>query len=455
MTQYLLDLAARAGHWAYLVMFLGAMLESAAFLGLLVPGESLVLLAGFLCAQGVLHTDVLMVVVASGAVLGDSIGYQLGRSLGRPGLVRFGSRFGLTAQRIDRADQFFERHGGKSIFLGRFVGFARALVPFLAGSSRMPYRQFLPYNVAGAVAWTIVIVSLGYFLGASWQAASKWIGRASAILGAALLLALVIAWLGRWIIRHETLIKAGWARWLARPWTTRMRLRFAPQIAFVKARLSPGGYLGLELTLAALVMVAAAWVFGGVAEDVATGDPLTLVDAWLAQWLHARMSPGLTQLMLAVSEVHNTIPVIVYGVLIACVLIATRNWPRLIMLVAMLPGGMLLNFAVKQAFQRARPSFVDVASSLATYSFPSGHTMAATVFWGFVAAWVVPNLRQWRWRVMVVMGACLMVALVAFSRIYLGMHYLSDVLASMAEGTAWTALCVIAFRTWDQRHATA
>lgn len=434
-------------------MFLGALLESAAFLGLVVPGETLVLLAGFLCAQGILHTDVLLLVVAAGAVLGDSIGYQLGRSLGRPGLVRFGTMLGLTEQRIERADQFFIRHGGKSIFLGRFIGFARALVPFLAGSSRMPYRQFLPYNVAGAVAWTIVIVSLGYFLGASWELASKWIGRASAILGVALLLALVVTLIGRWIIRHEALITSGWAKWPARPGVARMRQRLAPQIAFVRARLSPGGYLGLELTLGATVLVAAAWVFGGVAEDVVTGDPLTLVDAWLAQWLHDHMSPWLTLLMRAVSDSHNTLAVTVYGVLIAGVLIAGRNWPRLVMLVAMLPGGMLLNVAMKQAFQRARPSFLDVASSLPSYSFPSGHTMAATVLWAFMAAWLVQALRPWRWRVLVVLGACLMVLLVGFSRLYLGAHYLSDVLAAMAEGIAWAALCLIAFRTWDRRPA--
>ncbi len=455
MTQYLFDLAARVEHWGYAFLFLVAMLESGAFVGLLVPGESLVLLAGFLCAQGILDTGMVMFVVAAGAAIGDSIGYLLGRLLGRPGLVRFGARFDLTGERIDRADRFFERHGGKSVFLGRFVGFARALVPFLAGSSRMPYRHFLPYDIVGAVAWSVAVVATGYFVGASWEIAAKWIGRASAVLGAALLLALVIAWLGRWAIRHEAIIKSNWAAWLARPSVARIRLRLAPQIDFIQARLSPGSYLGLELTLGATVLVAAAWTFGGVAEDVVTSDPLTLVDAWLAQWLHDHMSPGATAIMQAVSDAHNTLPVAAYGVLIACALIAARNWPRLVMLVVMLPGGMLLNLAVKQVFQRARPSFMEVASNLATYSFPSGHTMAATVFWGFVAAWAVPNLSQWRSRVLVVLGACFMVLLVGFSRLYLGVHYLSDVLAAMAEGVAWTALCLIALRTWEQRRAAA
>ncbi|MEP7328695.1 MAG: DedA family protein, partial [Betaproteobacteria bacterium] len=171
MLDYLIHLVDRLGHWGYLILFVGAMLESAAFLGVIVPGESLVLVAGFFAAQGLFDLGDLIVVVAIGATLGDSIGYELGRFLGRPWLLRFGHRVGINPGRLSRVDAFFVRHGGKSVFLGRFVGFARALVPFLAGASRMPYRVFLPYNALGAVLWSIVVVLLGYFLGASWQVA--------------------------------------------------------------------------------------------------------------------------------------------------------------------------------------------------------------------------------------------------------------------------------------------
>ena len=152
------------------------MLESAAFLGLVIPGESLVLVAGFLAAQGALDLDVLIVAVAVGAAIGDSIGYEMGRQMGRPALLRYGGRFGLNEARVQSADDFFARHGSKAVFLGRFVGFARALVPFLAGSSHMAYRTFLPYNVLGAVLWASAVALLGYFLGASWQTAERWIG---------------------------------------------------------------------------------------------------------------------------------------------------------------------------------------------------------------------------------------------------------------------------------------
>ena len=183
------------------MFFLGAALECSAFLGLLVPGESLVLVSGFLASHGLLHLGDLIFVVAVGAIVGDSIGYELGRRLGRPWLLRYGHWAGLRALHLQQADAFFARHGGKTVFLGRFVGFLRALAPFVAGSSRMRYGQFLTYNALGGILWSSSFVLLGYGLGEGWRTAERWTGRASAIVGGALLFAIAVAWLWRWLAR--------------------------------------------------------------------------------------------------------------------------------------------------------------------------------------------------------------------------------------------------------------
>jgi undecaprenyl-diphosphatase len=198
--QYILDLVARLGHWSYLVIFLAAALESAAFLGLLIPGESIMLASGFFAHQGLLELDAVIVVGIIGAILGDNIGYQLGSHLGREWLLRHGTRFGLKPKRLDKAEAFFARHGAKAVFFGRFVGFARALVPFLAGASRMSYRQFIVYNAIGAVLWTLACVLLGYFLGASWRVAEQWISRTGLVIG----VLLTAAAIGMWIRGRRT-----------------------------------------------------------------------------------------------------------------------------------------------------------------------------------------------------------------------------------------------------------
>jgi len=197
MMEYLFGLVSRLGHWGYVIIFVVAALECAAFAGLVVPGESLVLASGFLAHVGLLNLDAVIAAAAGGAIVGDNIGYRLGERLGRPWLLRYGPRLGLTPEDLAKAEGFFARHGPKAVLLGRFVGFARALVPFVAGATRMPYRRFLVYNAAGAVPWTVCFVLLGYSLGASWRMAETWIGHTSTIVVGATILVVALVWLWR------------------------------------------------------------------------------------------------------------------------------------------------------------------------------------------------------------------------------------------------------------------
>jgi undecaprenyl-diphosphatase len=128
-----------------------------------------------------------------------------------------------------------------------------------------------------------------------------------------------------------------------------------------------------------------------------------------------------------------------------------RDWFWLLAVAITVPGGTLLNAMMKLAFHRTRPQFDDAVVALTTYSFPSGHTAGATMFYGILAAYLVTHVRQWRWRVLIVLCAFLTVVLVALSRLYLGAHFLTDVLAGFAEGIAWLALCLTASHTLRQR----
>lgn len=197
MLDSLIEFVWRIGPWGYVVVFAGAALESAAFLGLLVPGEGLVIVSGVLARAGLFGLPTLITVVSAGAVLGDSIGYELGRRLGRPWLLQRGARLGFRREDIEAVDAFFDRHGGKAVLIGRFIGFLRALAPFVAGSSRMPYLRFLAYNVAGAVLWTVACVLLGYFVGAAWPIVEKWVGRTGLVLGLAVIAVAV------WLLRRR------------------------------------------------------------------------------------------------------------------------------------------------------------------------------------------------------------------------------------------------------------
>ena len=220
---------------------------------------------------------------------------------------------------------------------------------------------------------------------------------------------------------------------------------------FIAARFSPEGEMGLHLTLGLALILLAAFVFGEIAEDVVEGDTITVIDVHLAQWFHQRAHPGFTQLMFFVTHWNGIVGASIMGTLLAAWFWRRGAHYWLIVALMAIPGGMLLNVALKQVFRRARPSFDEPLLTLATYSFPSGHTAAATIFYGLLACFLVRRTHSWGRRVLAMAGAACMVALVALSRMYLGAHYLSDVLAAAFEGAAWLAVCITAVATLHRR----
>jgi undecaprenyl-diphosphatase len=223
--------------------------------------------------------------------------------------------------------------------------------------------------------------------------------------------------------------------------------------AFLAARFSPQGAFGLQLTVGVALILLAALVFGVLAEDVVRGAAITRVDVRLAHWFHARATPGFTRAMLFVTHWNG-----LFGTSVMALLLALWFWRRrmhewLVLTLVAVPGGLLLNVVLKHVVRRARPSFTDPLLTLETFSFPSGHTAAATVFYGLLAWWLLARVRSPLARALVVAGAAAMVCLVALSRMYLGVHYLSDVLAAMLESCAWLTVCITAVSTLRRRRA--
>jgi len=154
-----------------------------------------------------------------------------------------------------------------------------------------------------------------------------------------------------------------------------------------------------------------------------------------------RATPPLVTAMLLWTQLHSTVAVGAYAAIATLVLAVERSWRRATLVVVAVGGGLALNALMKLAFHRARPSFDDPLLTLATYSFPSGHVAGSTIFYGLAVVAVFARTTSPLWRVLALVAALLAVALVAFSRMLLGVHYLSDVVAAFAEGVAWLALC--------------
>jgi membrane-associated protein len=188
----LTDLSDTLGTWTYALVGALAFLETGAFVGLVAPGETAVVLGGVVAAQGEVELGVMLVLVWLAAAAGDLASFALGRKLGRRFLVSRGPRIGVTAPRLVRVEGFFERHGAKAILVGRFVGIVRAVAPFLAGSSGMRLRAFLPWSLLGTAAWAATFTLVGYIFHRSFSAAADHVAHGA--FGLAVVAALVLAW---------------------------------------------------------------------------------------------------------------------------------------------------------------------------------------------------------------------------------------------------------------------
>jgi membrane protein DedA with SNARE-associated domain len=177
---------------AYSIIALLVFGEAAFFVGFVLPGETAVLLGGFLASQGHLDIVTLIVLVVVSAVLGDTVGYEVGKHLG-PRVLRLGV-FQKRQDRIDRTQDMLRRRGGPAVFLGRWTAFLRAVMPGIAGLSRMPYRVFLFWNALGGIIWGVTFSLVGYFAGASYDKVASTIGKGSAVVLALVVIAALVAW---------------------------------------------------------------------------------------------------------------------------------------------------------------------------------------------------------------------------------------------------------------------
>ncbi len=225
---------------------------------------------------------------------------------------------------------------------------------------------------------------------------------------------------------------------------------FRKPAGFLRARLSPDGYLGLHLTIGMAAVLLAVFVFAHIAEDVVTNDRLVMFDDRVLQWLHAHATPARTAVFFFVTTWHNTLGILLMTGLLAMWMGMKKQWDWILRLLLSVPLGMVLNFLLKNIFQRERPGFDQPIITLVSYSFPSGHTAAATLFYGVLAAWLLTRLRRAWWAPVVLLAAG-MVLVVALSRVYLGVHYPSDVFAAMASSIAWLVIAFTGIGTWRRR----
>jgi membrane protein DedA with SNARE-associated domain/membrane-associated phospholipid phosphatase len=446
------DIGEALGPWTYLFVGVAAFLETGAFIGLIAPGETTVIVGGVVAGQGQISLFVLIAITWTCAVAGDLASYTLGRRLGRAWLVRHGPRVKITEPRLRQVEEFFERRGGVTILIGRFIGFVRAIAPFVAGASKMPLRKFLPYDVLGAGLWAATFCTLGYVFWHSFDRLTQYVSRGLVAFGTVVAVIAVLVWLVQ--LRRDPAKRERVREWLdqqernrfARPFVRLARPAWrvigrptasGAEIAarFGRGRLTPG-MLGLEFTtlLALLAVGAFSFFFLGHVVDEVREPRIDRVAADVAERLYAQ---PLVDVAKVVTEI-GSFPVV------AAIALATAVWAvvrRRSIEAGALVIGVALSYVLvhvsKAAYGRERPEDMLVDANLSSY--PSGHT-AYSVALVACATMLVRAGMGWAARFAAVTVAIAAVVVVGLSRVYLRVHHLTDVLGGAALGVAIWAL---------------
>ncbi|HEX2232899.1 MAG TPA: VTT domain-containing protein [Thermoleophilaceae bacterium] len=416
------DVALALGPWTYALVGVLAFLETGAFVGLVAPGETVVIAGGVVAGQGEIDLLPLIGLVWTCAVLGDTTSFFIGRRLGRGFLERHGPKLRITPERLGQVEGYFQRHGGKTILIGRFIGLVRALAPFIAGSSGLAYGRFVPFSIVGCGLWASVFCVLGYLFWQSFDTVVEIPGQATFAFGVTAAAIVVGVWAYRRLRRPEQRRRV--AAWLEAHRLTR------PAVTAVRA-LPPIG-LSLELATALAVAGVGAYVFV-LYTILLSADPgptpFDVGSLEIARDLYGEAQVEVAKVVTAFGSLPAAIVLVVAG----GVVLARHG--RLADAVALLAGLAIIYAAVhlaKAGVDRDRPSIplVDTARS----SFPSGHAGYSTA-WVAVGVALSGAVRLGR-RAALVLGAIAVAAAVGASRIYLRVHYWSDVAGGWALGFA-------------------
>ena len=388
---------------AYLAILLISFSESLAVVGLLVPGTVMMVGIGALAGTGAISLKITLIAAMAGAIVGDGVSYWLGHHYHQE--IKNFWPFRTHPKLLTHGEEFFHRHGGKSVFLGRFVGPVRPVIPVIAGMLDMAPGHFVLVNILSAIGWAFAYIIPGVVLGSSLTL----VGAVSTRLSILLLCIGGLIWLVFLLVKHSS-------RYLEHIGPKR------------KKRL---------VTLLCLGLVAASWTFLGVVEDLLTGDPLVLADQSVYHFLQALRSPWGDSLMVAVTELGDAwCNVAVVLVVLGFLILRKRLRDAAYWLIAC-GGGMGLVQLFKWTLHRPRP--IDIYHGVSSWGFPSGHTTMSVVIYGFLAVLLLRSFHS-RWRWFPFVFALCFSLVVAFSRIYLGAHWLSDILGGMALGWAWVTL---------------
>ncbi|OGJ44176.1 hypothetical protein A2307_05000 [Candidatus Peregrinibacteria bacterium RIFOXYB2_FULL_33_20] len=391
-------------HFGSLLIFLAAFLEAVPFVGVFIPGQTIVMLSGFLIKEELLRIFPIMTAAVIGAMISDFLGYVLGRKYGNQFIYKYGRYFLFTRAYFDKIKKIMDKHPGKTIIFGRFNSITRAFAPFLAGSSGIDWGRFIFFNVFGAIIWAGSCIGIGYIFGASYEIASQYIGR-FIFFAVAITVILFCAY-----------------RFFNRKWHS-----FQSYHWYI---------LGLNILSLA--------VFSKIAEDIYRHEWIIKWDIMIRQMISVYWGSIWDEIMIVITIIASPAVIIVLTMLLLIMLVCQKKYYFSVLFSLSLISGGILEVVLKFFIHRLRPTAALL--HMAGYSFPSGYVTMATIFCVLLIYVFRNSVQSKVLRLLfVIVNLCLLL-LIGFSRVYLGVIWFSDMIAGYALGIFWMTFLLLVLK---------
>lgn len=437
------------GVWSYWIVFIFSLTEALVFVGWVVPGGTLVVIAGLLAAQGYLNLWVLVCFASIGAILGDSISFWIGSK----GTNLFNNENKiLKLNHLDKGIEFFKRHGGKSIFLGRFFAPVRPVVPFVAGLSKMNKISFLLWNVSSGIFWAISHLFVGYFFGNALHVIEAWSTRAGIFILALILIIIIIKFAIKYLNSVLLLLKSSIISLkltlLSVPGVKGFITKHPKLICFIENRFDVSRFSGLTLTCLIAVFVYSFFLFAGITGAIITSGPIVELDIRVANLLYIFRDAELLHFFLWVTLLSKWQVIVASVIVTSAILWLWRKNIYILPLLLSVIGSSIVFSMGKSLFHRPRPELAYYFEN--SFSFPSGHSAMAVAFYGFIAYILLCLVKNWKMKANILFVALIVIFFIGLSRLYLGVHFLSDVLGGYLLGVLWL-IVGISISQWQNK----
>ncbi|MEF3691607.1 MAG: bifunctional DedA family/phosphatase PAP2 family protein [Candidatus Moraniibacteriota bacterium] len=387
--------------FGYFVLMLIAMLEATPMFGFFVPGQVVAVGAGILAKFGSLQLMETLLVFSVGAIAGDLIGYYLGAKYGENFILKYGKYFYLKDENFKKTKALIQEHAGKTIIGGRFNSITRALTPFTAGATCVPFYKFLFFDTLGGISWAITFTGIGYLFGNNYKIITDYFGEF-------FLIAFIIG---------ATIV-------------------YAYKKINQKRRIFHRRHLYILL-----INLSALYILSRMLENFVNQELIVDFDYWLNSAVEIFRHPYLNNFFIFITHLAGTITMIILGFIALIFFITRKKWRYSLILLLAMSGGKIIEVLIKNIIGRNRPDNALVET--VGYSLPSGHATIAIIFYSILIYYFKNHIRNIRLKYTLITLCAFIIFAVGFSRIYLGAHWFSDVVAGFSLGAFWLTLIIL------------